>query len=368
MLGIRPEDLEDVALAPDTPADRRLKGDVELTEALGSEIMVHFGDRRAAGDDRGRARARAGRGRRPAGRAGGGGRRHTRRSSGASAPRSRVKEGETAEVAVDTRSLHFFDPETGLGIYDDDPRKELHEQVPGRHRRPPRPPARPARGGVRRRRRSSSSRARRDGRGTAGNVSGKVTITGVWTGPEQQSFQAVLDGVQGEVPERQGQVHRRPATTPRPCSRPRSQGGNPPDLASVSQPGLVKDFANKGALKPIDVREGRRSRRTTRPTGIKLGTVNGKLYGLFFKGANKSTVWYNVHAFTNAGVKPPKTWPRAPQRGEDDQGVGHAGVLDRRRRRLDAHRPVREHLPPAGRAGQVRPADRRTRSRGRTRR
>jgi multiple sugar transport system ATP-binding protein len=32
--------------------------------------------------------------------------------------RSQVKEGETVEAAVDTRALHFFDPETGLGIYD----------------------------------------------------------------------------------------------------------------------------------------------------------------------------------------------------------------------------------------------------------
>jgi multiple sugar transport system ATP-binding protein len=37
--------------------------------------------------------------------------------------RSRVREGEVAEVAVDTRSLHFFDPETGLGIYDEAGRK-----------------------------------------------------------------------------------------------------------------------------------------------------------------------------------------------------------------------------------------------------
>ena len=37
--------------------------------------------------------------------------------------RSRVQEGEVAEVAVDTRSLHFFDPETGLGIYDEAGRK-----------------------------------------------------------------------------------------------------------------------------------------------------------------------------------------------------------------------------------------------------
>ena len=42
ILGIRPEDLEDATLATDAPPDRRLKGKVELTEALGSEVMVHF--------------------------------------------------------------------------------------------------------------------------------------------------------------------------------------------------------------------------------------------------------------------------------------------------------------------------------------
>jgi multiple sugar transport system ATP-binding protein len=34
--------------------------------------------------------------------------------------RSRVQAGETARAVVDTRSLHFFDPQTGLGIYDAD--------------------------------------------------------------------------------------------------------------------------------------------------------------------------------------------------------------------------------------------------------
>src|SRR5256886_4451771 len=42
ILGIRPEDLEDASLEPDTPADRRLHGVVELREALGSELVVHF--------------------------------------------------------------------------------------------------------------------------------------------------------------------------------------------------------------------------------------------------------------------------------------------------------------------------------------
>jgi hypothetical protein len=31
--------------------------------------------------------------------------------------RSRVRAGEPLDAVVDTRSLHFFDAETGLGIY-----------------------------------------------------------------------------------------------------------------------------------------------------------------------------------------------------------------------------------------------------------
>ena len=42
VLGIRPEDLEDASISTDTPADRRIRGRVDLREALGSEIMVHF--------------------------------------------------------------------------------------------------------------------------------------------------------------------------------------------------------------------------------------------------------------------------------------------------------------------------------------
>src|SRR4051794_34937741 len=41
IIGIRPEDLEDAALARDLPEGNRLKGTVRLREALGSEIMVH---------------------------------------------------------------------------------------------------------------------------------------------------------------------------------------------------------------------------------------------------------------------------------------------------------------------------------------
>jgi len=112
ILGIRPEHLEDASLVPGAPPDRRLRGNVELREALGSELMVHFTvegarapemeETKELADDTG-AEALQTEGALFVGRFG---------------ARARVTEGKPVEVAVDTSALHFFDPETGLGIYD----------------------------------------------------------------------------------------------------------------------------------------------------------------------------------------------------------------------------------------------------------
>jgi multiple sugar transport system ATP-binding protein len=113
ILGIRPEDLEDAELESDTPADRRIKGEVLLREALGSEILVHFTiDAEAAETDETRELQRdAGTEEVPALEEG-------VTMVGKLGARSRISQGDTAEVAVDTRALHFFDPESGLGIYE----------------------------------------------------------------------------------------------------------------------------------------------------------------------------------------------------------------------------------------------------------
>ena len=119
VLGIRPEHLEDASLVGDVPEGKRLRGEIELTEALGSELMVHFkinappalteevkelaadvGEVAVTGLEDARAEQQT-------------------TLVGRFGVESRVKDGETAEVAVDTRALHFFDPESGLGIYDE---------------------------------------------------------------------------------------------------------------------------------------------------------------------------------------------------------------------------------------------------------
>jgi multiple sugar transport system ATP-binding protein len=112
IVGIRPEDLEDAAIDTDAPANRRLKGDVVLREALGSEIMVHLDvDVRRAQTEEVRELAE------DVGADMLSGDHDHSTVVGRFSPRSRLKTGETTEVAVDTRALHFFDPQTGLGIY-----------------------------------------------------------------------------------------------------------------------------------------------------------------------------------------------------------------------------------------------------------
>jgi ABC-type glycerol-3-phosphate transport system substrate-binding protein len=150
------------------------------------------------------------------------------------------------------------------------------------------------------------------GAGSAGGarhargVSGKISIIAKWTGAEQKSFEAVLEPFKKQNPDVEIKYTGAGDNVPQIVSTA-VQGGNPPDIATLPQPGLMKQFAQRGAAKPISFSRSV-IRRNYKPVWLSLGTVNGKLYGLFFKGANKSTVWYNVSSFKAAGVKPPATF------------------------------------------------------------
>jgi multiple sugar transport system ATP-binding protein len=108
LFGIRPEDFEDAALEPDTPPERRLKTTCDLLEPLGSEVLVHFSVS-ATGVITEAAQAE-GIERDPTVEAG-----KTRMVARVN-PRTRIAEGQEIELAVDTRRLYFFDPETTAAI------------------------------------------------------------------------------------------------------------------------------------------------------------------------------------------------------------------------------------------------------------
>jgi multiple sugar transport system ATP-binding protein len=114
ILGIRPEDLEDAEIESGAPADRRLRAVVDIREDMGSEVFVHFAvaappvlgaDVAAAvGEDTIQSASVQARG----------GSVFTARID----RDSRAAEGQPIELVVNTRRLHFFDPETSRGIYD----------------------------------------------------------------------------------------------------------------------------------------------------------------------------------------------------------------------------------------------------------
>jgi alpha-glucoside transport system substrate-binding protein len=137
------------------------------------------------------------------------------------------------------------------------------------------------------------------------SVSGTISVLAVWTGAEGEAFQAVLDGFNEANPD--VTVNYQAANDPATVLSTSVEGGNPPDVAALPSPGIMADFAGRGALTPIDF-----ARETIEENyadvWLDLGTVEGELYGLFFKGANKSTVWYNVAQYEAAGVEPAEDW------------------------------------------------------------
>ena len=154
----------------------------------------------------------------------------------------------------------------------------------------------------------------------AEDVSGSIKIAGLWTGGEAASFKAVLDGYREKYPD--VKVTYQPAGEDLPTILATSvEGGNPPDLASLSSPGVIKSFVDKGSLQPIDFATDALAENYSE-SFVDLTTFDGKTYGVVFKGANKSTVWYNTKAFEDAGVEPPETWDAFLEAGETLKASG----------------------------------------------
>ena len=107
--GIRPENFEDAAVVP---ADVRERGcvfraHIEVVESMGSELYAHFTVQGGEVDtaELRELAADAGAGDLPASEGG--------RITARLAAESQVKEGEEAELWVDSPSIHLFDPQTG---------------------------------------------------------------------------------------------------------------------------------------------------------------------------------------------------------------------------------------------------------------
>jgi len=114
-IGIRPEDLEDASLVPASPADRRIRVAVDIKEDMGAEVFLHFASeapivqteevREIVGEEALEAAEEQTH-------------HHGAAWTARVARQTLAREGEEIELAVSTGHIHFFDLETGAGIYD----------------------------------------------------------------------------------------------------------------------------------------------------------------------------------------------------------------------------------------------------------
>ena len=127
----------------------------------------------------------------------------------------------------------------------------------------------------------------------------------MWSGVEQQNFRLVLRAFT-----RQSGVS--VTYTSAGYSVPaflqsRLAEGRPPDVAFLPQPGLLRWYVAQHLLISLNRIAGRAVASNYNPVWRQLGSVGNTLYGVWFKAANKSLIWYNEGVFERAGVAPPGT-------------------------------------------------------------
>ncbi|SEG58707.1 alpha-glucoside transport system substrate-binding protein [Nonomuraea solani] len=134
----------------------------------------------------------------------------------------------------------------------------------------------------------------------------KLEVAAKWTGAEQKNFEQVLkafsDKTGAEV------TYASTGEDTGAYLGPRIQGKNPPDVAILPQPGLVQQYADQDALKPLTDAVTKEIDTNYTPYWKELGSADGKPYGVLIKAAHKSLVWYRAQAFDDAGVQPATTW------------------------------------------------------------
>lgn len=133
-----------------------------------------------------------------------------------------------------------------------------------------------------------------------------IEVAAVWTGAEQANFKKVL----AEFEKRTGaKVTFVPAQDPIiNFLGSKVAGGQPPDVAMLPQPGAIKQAVDKKWAKPLGADAIKELQENYSQGWQDIGKVDNKQYGVYYKAANKSLIWYNSQVFENAGASEPKTW------------------------------------------------------------
>jgi alpha-glucoside transport system substrate-binding protein len=91
-------------------------------------------------------------------------------------------------------------------------------------------------------------------------------------------------------------------------ARVRSEAGDPYDILNFPQPGLMADFAREGFLVDLGFIPRAELEAAYSPSWLDLGSVDGRVYGVWHGADVKSLVWYPKREFEARGYRVPETW------------------------------------------------------------
>jgi alpha-glucoside transport system substrate-binding protein len=131
----------------------------------------------------------------------------------------------------------------------------------------------------------------------------RLEVAAVWSGVEQQHFELVLRAFTrqtGVAVSYTSAGYSVPVFL-----RARLAAGRLPDVAFLPQPGLLRSYAAEHLLVPLNRIAGSAVAGNYNPVWRRLGSVGRTLYGVWFKAANKSLIWYNEGLFERTGAAPP---------------------------------------------------------------
>lgn len=151
-----------------------------------------------------------------------------------------------------------------------------------------------------------------------------LNIVAAWSGAEQENFEGVLDVFE----EATGATVTYTSFGDNGPTYIQGQlaGGTPPNVAVIGQPALMQSLAGNGDILPLDETTAGLVSDNYSQSWIDLGTVDGELYGVWFKAANKSTVWYNDDLYSEAGAEVPEDWDGFLEQLELINDSGYAGI------------------------------------------
>ncbi len=142
--------------------------------------------------------------------------------------------------------------------------------------------------------------------GAAGQDTGNILILGAFGGGEAENFRSLLNDFMAKNPNIKVVYNNLDSFET--VIQVRVQANDVPDIAAFPQPGGVARLAQQGKLVPLWDSAIAAIDKNYAPAWKTLGTVDGKVYGVFHRVNAKGMIWYNKPEWEKAGWQTPKTW------------------------------------------------------------